>query len=72
MILVNNSTVVNADILASNGVVQVIDTVLVPPDLFLPDLGTPTLTPAPTPESGSFAMLSTTAFVATFVAWMIL
>ncbi len=40
-ITVGNATIVTSDITASNGILQIIDTVLVPPGLVLPDNQTP-------------------------------
>jgi hypothetical protein len=46
--------VLTADVIASNGVVHVVDDVLVPPDVELPEIpvqATPTLTPTPEAEA---------------------
>jgi transforming growth factor-beta-induced protein len=47
--MVNNATIVIADILCSNGVIQVIDQVLIPPNMNSNTSTTPEPTPGPTP-----------------------
>jgi uncharacterized surface protein with fasciclin (FAS1) repeats len=51
VLIINKSTVIAANIMASNGIVHVIDTVLNPAEAFTADInpGTPVPTPDPTP-----------------------
>jgi hypothetical protein len=60
------ATVTLTDVLTTNGVVHVINTVMVPPNLF--NTGAPT--PAPTPNGASQQMptLALAAFLATLLA----
>ena len=39
MVQINDATVTQADIMASNGIIHVVDKVLIPPDVTLPAAG---------------------------------
>lgn len=71
--------ILSADILASNGVVHVIDSVLIPPSLVLPadvaGANSPTLAPTPAamkPTSSAHVFSATTACVTMVVAFTVL
>jgi hypothetical protein len=61
----DGATIDGIDILASNGVVQIVDTVLIPPSLYLPPLGTPGPVVAETPAPAQAPVAKTLAPVVT-------
>eukprot|EP00978_Attheya_sp_CCMP212_P032405 scaffold126343_cov57-Attheya_sp.AAC.2 len=60
MVMINDATVVDADVVASNGVVHVIDRVLLPPT----ETAAPTNAPTPSASSGAaFGVISTVSVI---------
>ena len=59
-VMINDATMITADVIASNGAIHVIDAVLIPPDLPAPTPAPPTPGPTPAP-AGEFSNPAPTA-----------